>query len=337
MKDAQVQGYQMLLRSTMSYDAAARATSGGDKAFESATGLLVANMAESIGKRLEISMWHGQVGLGDATPTNVDATSTTLAFATGEWATGIWAGGEGAKVDIYNGSTKLNTTGEMTIDTVDTELKTLVISGAAADITAIDAVDPITVHWLGAFGNEMPGVDQIMENSGTLFNIDAGVYDLWRGNVVDYGGSGTLTLARVLAATAKAVQRGLDENVKLYVNPDTFQDMNVDEAALRTYDSSYKGSEAVRGNENIMYYFQGGSIEVEPHNIIKEGDAYALPIKRWLRIGATDVTFRNPGKGSEFFRELNDNAGFELRAYLDQSIFTETPARSVKITGFVNS
>ena len=343
MKDAQVSGYQMLLRSQLSYDAAARASSGGKAAFTSATGLLVANMGESLGKRLEISLWYGQEGIGNTSvTTNVDATHTVVTMTTGQWATGIWAGSEGAKIDFVQSGAVVNSNGAVTIDSVDSDAKTLTVSAVAGDITLIDAaaggspVDNMDIYFRGAFGNEMPGVSTIIENTGTLFGIDASAYDLWRSNLVTHS-SGTLTLARVLAATAKAVQRGLDENVKLFVNPDTFQDMNVDEAALRMYDSSYSGSEAKRGTNNITYYFQGGEIEVCPHNIVKEGEAYALPCKRWRRIGATDITFKNPGKGGEFFRELNDNAGFELRAYLDQAIFTECPAKSVKITGFVNS
>ena len=51
------------------------------------------------------------------------------------------------------------------------------------------------------------------------------------------------------------------------------------------------------------------------------------------RIGSTDVTFNNPGMGNKFFRELTDNAGFELRVYSDQAVFIEKPAKATKITG----
>lgn len=340
MKDAQVQGYQMLLRSQISYDAAARASSGGSKAFENATSLLVSNMAESLGKRLEISSWYGQDGIAEIESTsNVSATSTTLQITTASWATGIWSGTEGAMIDIYKGTEKQNTTGDVTVSSVDVDNRTVTVTAAAADITSIDEGSPVSgmnVYFKGSYGNEMAGVNKILTNTGTLFNIDASTYNLWRSNVVTYG-SGELTLARILSAVSKAVQRGCNENVRLYVNPDTWQDLNADEAALRVYDQSYKSSNADRGNAMITYYSQNGKIEVVPHNIIKEGDAFGLAEDRWRRIGATDITFRNPGKGGEFFRELNDNAGFELRAYLDQSAFTETPARSFKITGFVNS
>lgn len=337
MKDASVQSYQMLLRSQIAYSAAARAVSSGPQSFKSATGLLVMNMNESLAKRLEISMWYGQVGFSQTNgSTNVDATHTTLDIQTGHFAAGIFSGLETAEIDLYDGATKKNTNAVLVIDSVDIAAKTVTVSGNSTDIAAIDtflASGTCQMHFKSAYGNEMPGVDKIITNTGTLFGIDAGTYQLWKGNSYS-AGSAALTLAKVLEAVSLAVQRGLDEDVKLYVNPDTWADLNSDEAALRRYNSGDR--EAVRAHEMIRYYSQNGTIEVVPHNVIKEGEAFILAPRRWKRVGSTDITFNNPGKGGEFFRELTDAAGFELRAYLDQAIFTESPARSVKITGIVN-
>jgi hypothetical protein len=73
------------------------------------------------------------------------------------------------------------------------------------------------------------------------------------------------------------------------------------------------------------------------HNIIKQGEAFVLPMKRIKRLGAQDVSFKTPGREDEIFLHLPDNAGFELRNYTDQQIFIETPARTVKITTIVNA
>jgi hypothetical protein len=56
----------------------------------------------------------------------------------------------------------------------------------------------------------------------------------------------------------------------------------------------------------------------------------------WSRIGSTDVTFKRPGKGDEFFRDLENSAGYELRAYSDQALFCAKPAVNVMITNIVN-
>lgn len=338
MKDASVQGYQMLLRSQISYDAASRAVKEGAKSFKNGTGLLVMNMSESLNKRLEVSMWYGQTGFAQVNASaNVDSTHTVMTVQTGHFASGIFSGLEGAKFDAYDSTTKKNTNAVLVIDSVDLDNKTITVSGNSTDIAALDtflASGTCQLHFETAYGNEMPGVDKIITNTGTLFGISAATYGLWKGNTHS-AGSGALTLVKVLSAVSKAVQRGLDENVKLYVNPTTWANLNSDEAALRRYNSGDR--EAMRAHESIVYHSQNGLIEVVPHNIIKEGEAFIMSPNRWKRVGSTDVTFNNPGKGGEFFRELTDAAGFELRAYLDQAIFTECPARSVKITNIVNS
>jgi hypothetical protein len=49
------------------------------------------------------------------------------------------------------------------------------------------------------------------------------------------------------------------------------------------------------------------------------------------------MTFKLPGQQDEFFRHLSDAAGFELRLWSDQALFTYAPGRNVIVTGIVNS
>ena len=62
-QDAQVQGAQMVLRSTLDYESAARA-SGSKSAFMDATQLQVENMLQSLTKRLELSLIYGAAATG---------------------------------------------------------------------------------------------------------------------------------------------------------------------------------------------------------------------------------------------------------------------------------
>jgi len=73
-------------------------------------------------------------------------------------------------------------------------------------------------------------------------------------------------------------------------------------------------------------------VEVIPSIYVKEGYAYVLATEDWIRVGATDITFKRPGYEGEFFRELNDHAGYELRCYTDQALFCSRPGRSVLIS-----
>lgn len=343
MKDAQVQGSQMVLRSSMSYDAAARA-SNSKKAFVKGTELLVENMLETMTKRLELQMLYGgsSGGLGNCdSSANSDATTTVITLTSASWAAGIWAGSENAELDLYDGSSKKNTNAALVISSVDLDNKTITVTGNATDISDIDTFiaadsdDSAYLIWRGAYGAEMSGIDKIITNTGSLFGINAGTYNLWKGN--SYAVSAALAIGKVLAGVSRAVERGLDEDIALYLNPVVYKDLNDDLAALRRFDSSFK-EEGVAGSKSIKYYGQNGVIDIQPHNCVKQSEAFSLPIKKARRIGAVDITFKRPGGGGDqMFRELSDKAGFELRAYTDQAVFIETPARCVKFTGITVS
>ena len=194
MKDAQVQGSQMVLRSSMSYDAAARA-SNSKKAFVKGTELLVENMLETMTKRLELQLLYGgsSGGLGNANSSaNVNTTKTKVTFTDASWAAGIWAGAENATLDAYDEGVQINLTQTYIVESVDLDNKAITISGAVADIshgtTGIDAKitadtnDTLYFLWRGAYGAEMSGIDKIITNTGSLFGIDASAYNLWKGN-----------------------------------------------------------------------------------------------------------------------------------------------------------
>ena len=340
-KEAQVDGNQFVLRSCIPYDSAAKA-SNNKKAFLRATEHVVENMMESTTKRLELTLLYGQStnGLGQpASSANVDATHTVITIATGQWATAIWAGMENAEIDVLDAGTVINTTGAVTIDSVDFDNRAITVSAAAGDITAIDGTTFDTsdaIVFRGANGNEMAGLDKIITNTGTLFGISATDFALWKGQTSS-AASADLTFGKVNKGLAKAVALGLDSQVDLFVNPETWGNLNDDLAALRTFDTSFKPGMGTLGNEAITYHSQNGIIKIHSHRFVKEGEAYALPLSKALRIGATDTTFNNPGKGGEFFRELDDKAGFELRNYWNQALFIRCPARCVKFTNIVNS
>jgi hypothetical protein len=341
MKDAQIKGTQMLLRSALPYDVAAKASSKGKKSFAKATELIVENMLESITKRLELSALYGQSTTGIGNPTgsaNVDATHTVITISLLTWSAGIWAGLENATIDVLDAGVVVNVNGAVTIDSIDLDARTITVSAAAADITLIDAVTFTTADAIVFRGGlaEMNGLDKIITNTGTLFNISAATYKLWKGNTYS-SASAALTFGKVLIGLSAPVLRGLMEEATLYCNPKTFADLSDDLAALRMYDSSFSGNQLQMGTESIKYFTQAGVLEVVPHLFVKEGEAFIVPMKRVKRLGAQDVSFKTPGRGDEIFTQLQDSAGFELRVYSDQAVFVECPAKCLKITNIVNT
>ena len=70
---------------------------------------------------------------------------------------------------------------------------------------------------------------------------------------------------------------------------------------------------------------------------IKEGYAFGLSLEEWMRVGSSDITFKRPGQGEDFFRDLENSAGYEMRLYTDQALFCMAPGKNVILSGIVNS
>lgn len=331
--DAQVDSKSLLLRTTVSYDAMSRASTT-KKAFAKWSTQVVGNMTSSFTKRLEVLHFYGGTNLGTISAVSNSAGTNVLTISAASWASGIWAGAEGMTLDAYVGATKVNTNAVLTISAVDLVGKTVTVTGNTTDTAALAAAD--TLNFAGFNGSELNGLDLLCSNTGTLYNINASSYALWKANSYS-AGSATLTFAKIQAAVALAVTKGLDEKVTVFVAPATFADLNTDMAALRRFDNGYKKQKGEQGNEAITFYSVNGEIEIIPTIYVKEGEAFVVPLTKLKRIGSTDVTMRMPGQDEDqLVLQLPSNAGYEMRLFYDGNLFCERPAWLVKITGIVN-
>lgn len=326
IRDATVQGSQMMLRSRLGIAAASRAAGGEPKAFENATKFLVRNMLRSMARRVEVGLFYGGAGIGvvGALPGG-----NVITVATAEWAPGIWAGAEKMKIDIYNAAGN-TLRGTASVTNVDMDLREITVDALPVGTVATDVM-----YFKSAKGKEAAGIHTILTNSGVLFGIDASQYNLWKGNQVDLA-SNPLSFARVQDAIARAVEKGLDSAVTVFVNPRAWSDLLTEQAALRQYDSTYSVSKAENGSQEIVFYGQNGKVEIVPSIFVKEGYSYVLCLEEMLRIGSTDVTFKRPDQGDTFFRELENAAGYELRAYSDQALLCFAPGKNTLIKGITN-
>jgi len=367
MQDAQIQGSQTTLRSSIPYDTVARSL-GNAKAFRKATLPIIENNLESHTKRLELALLYGQSATGLAVTASSDnnqsTTQTNMNITLATWAVGIWSGEENSKIVVYTAAGALVSDGTansvFTIAQIipdNSPYPQLQVNGTTTGISALDTASStpgMIVYWYGTTGLttadggagisstwsgnsvEMVGVDNILLNTGSLFNINAGTYTLWKGNTYS-ASSGQLTMGKIFSGINKAVGKGgLKEKVVCLVSVYTWPNLMTDLASLRMYDDSYKDGEAVNGFETVRYYGANGEIEVVPHLCVKGGEAFVLPLKRWARVGATEITFNTPGRGDEIFLQLPNVNAFEIRSYADQATFCRTPAKNVKITSIVN-
>ncbi len=342
MGDAQIQGAGMTLADRITYDVAAKAASGGVRAFVEATELIVDALTQAMSKFIEIELMWGNSTLGTLGQSSVNTgtgTTGTLTIDAAEWATGIWSGVENMAVDLYitAGTTKINTLGPVIVTSVAPSTRVITVSGVAGDMTTLNtnAAVAVQIYPYGAVGNEMNGFYNILVNTGTLFNISATTYALWQANTYS-AASTALNFGKIQSAVALGTARGLIEDVVVYINPTTFANVVTSQAGARRYDSSYKSKEAENGFTALTFWGPNGKIELVPHIFMKQGYAFILPMKRCQRTGATDLTFTLPGMPGEFFLQLPGYTAYELRCYTLQAAFLNAPAKGVLINLIVN-
>ena len=344
-QNAELSGSEMVLRSQISYKAV-KAGMNDKASFGNTLAKLTQNLTESHARAAEIAMWYGGVGLGRATAhTTNSATSETLTISAASWASGIWAGSKNMKVNFYaaDDSTLISSGADavFTITAVSFTDRKITVSGTATGCTALAAAVytvGLYIYKNGAKGKEMYGVDKILTNTGTLFNIDAATYDQWLANTPTT--TGDLSFSKIIEAVVPPSGRGLqDKKVTAFLSPFQFTKLASDAASLRKLDSSYKKGKYENGFDGatpgaLTFYGVTGEITIEPHSIVKNGDVFILPLDTFVRVGAQDIEIDKPNGGSDVFSTIAGYAGYEMRTYSDFGILTETPSWCTKLTGF---
>lgn len=353
LKDAQVQGAQLLLRSQIDYESLARAANT-KASFGEASRLLVENMMEAMAKRLELMFLYGRSPTGIGTVNANTTTSATFVVAAAQWAPGLWAGMEGAKIHICTMAgtypaqtyTRVSASGGATVSSVAFSTRSITI-GATISATAGDVIFLYGTIADAASGtisyNEAQGLDSIIEyQDTTLFNINNATYGLFKGNKPS--SFAALSVTNILNGLLPAIGKGLMEDVTLLCSNTAFQGLvnpTVDPVAVGA--SGYnkvgamltktQGESLTLGANSVTIIGAQGRVTVQPHLFVKDKDIFAFPKKGLMRVGATDMTFNTPGaKGGEFFLHRPDNAAYELRCYANQGLFSPVVGKLTKMT-----
>lgn len=321
IKQASIRGYQMVLRSAMAFDTMFAADSAGERAFEEATKYIFQAMMDSMSKKLEIRLFYGQSGLATAT-----ASTNVLSISAGQWAPGIWGGAENMRIELYDSAD--NILGDCKVTAVDFDNKTVSVDAMPAGAAAAGVV---TVYEYGSKGKEMAGLHKIITNTGSLFGISAAQYSLWKGNSHAVGGA--LSFNKLAKGLAKPVAKGLQSDVTVYVNPSSWADLMTEQAGSRRFDVSYKSATAQNGSEALEFFSQNGKMTIVSSIFVKEGFAYAVNHDQFLRVGSTDLTFKNPLSNEDFFHLLENNAGVGIRCYTNQALFCIKIGHQLVFTG----
>jgi hypothetical protein len=206
MKEAQVKGSELILRTQMAYTALSRAATQGQRAFKKASAWKIEDMNNATRKRLEIAMLYGRVwcrhrGLARVRRSSRSPRPRGLAES-GRVA-------ENAVIDVYQSNlSHRSVRPRLVIARVDSDNQALTVTGTTTGIASTDVIYFRGANSSGTF-NEMAGLQKIITNSTTLFNIDASVYSLWKGNTVCVRGSARPS-ARSRTRSRKCREQGPD-------------------------------------------------------------------------------------------------------------------------------
>lgn len=308
------------------------------RAYDQALGRKLAYLMEAAELRRELSLLYGSGTSGlsnlgvvssvvDQTGTNLQVTVTRATYIGGLWHQLI-----GMEFDFHTSGGTSHTANAAAVLTAVNKTNTQLTFTKSGSDTSFAASDQI--RFRGSRVLSMVGLQAILENTGSLFNISATTYPQWRAE--SYAVGGALTFDKVVEGLSGSAENGLSEGVTLYVCNRSWTDLMTDEAALVRRIKDEK--KIRRGYNSIAFDSQVGPIEIKAHKFMKQGIAMALPMSTVKRVGSTDVTFRAPGtKNDWFYTELQSNMGFRVKCYQDQAVVCEIPYHCTLFTGISNT
>lgn len=350
-KQAEAYGTEYVNRDFISYGMLSK-SQGQAQAFEQALDLVVKNLNSSTRFALEeLSLyggrWIGEVSgatYSDAAPANSGANNLVIYCTKREWAAGLWSVRIGSFVDLYSAvgtyptatvpTTKRNTTGDVVVVGVNGSTRAITLQfSVASERTGVVETDLIIPK--GAFSNWSAGMVQTAYTSfagSTLYNINCSLYPMFQSSII--ASSSTGTWAKLTLCAAMMTARGGMRDYTIIVSPWLFNDINNDQASLRTYASETGGKFENGGGKGLKYYGPNGTLEVLSHPMVKSSEAIFCDFKLWKYVGSAMPTFRLPGQPDKFLQQSADSAGAQIRQWFDLAPFTPAPAALGVMNGF---
>ncbi len=323
---AKLQPYQGYLRERVTYDVLSRCQESAQAA-KAELGATIESMRESQMFREEVLGIYGQKGLAIVGT----VTGDTVYITSASWAPGMWAGAEGMPID-FRATSNGALVKTAVIDNVDFDNTALVLTTGGGTSLSVGDV----IWFQGASStSEKAGIQAVVDNTTTMYNIDAAAYGLWKGvsKAITAGADMTFRQAILLDAAIRS-KGGAGEQMGL-IGPDVFTTtVNTIEGA-RTFSGpdQYKPTEIVRGTMELCFYSPVGKTTIKPFPLVKRGDYFSVRKNKWKRAGATDPTFSIPGSSGNLSQELQDYPARELRAMVNNTWFSPRPAASGHLSG----
>lgn len=340
-KNAQLDGATILLQGNMPYDVVAKFMNPGATVDDMrATDMKVKGLMLGGELYRELALMYGpgtgtalaNIGIISAIVSGANLAAPIVCNITRQtWAGGLWPLMRGALIDIYQSDGATLRAAEVTVSAVVAETNRLTLTKSGSTVLPV-AGDMLIQR--GAATKSCVGAQAILENTGSLFGIDAASEPVWRA-VQKSAGSAALTIAKIKQLCGQLYNNGLRNGGDLFVNGLTFADLSDELDALERYNEP--GGEAKRtGESEISIKSPAGIVKIKLHGQMKQGIAMFFAKNVLKRVGATDLTFSLGNSREWFYHELPSNAGSAIRIYSNQAIVSEKPYQCAIITAIQN-
>ena len=346
VKNAQLDGSTITIAGNIPYDVIAKSMNGEGGAYMEAMDYKVKLLMLSGEHYREANLLYGG-GTGatlaaELAVVNASVSGANLAapqvinITRATWSAGFWNNMTNALVDIYQSDGMTLRETEVTVQAQDPTKNRLTLfkSGSAATVAAGDKIILRSSKAKSAYG-----LQAILENTGTLFGIDAATYPQWR-SINFSSGAAALTAVKIQQLTSRLKNNGLDGGGTLFVSAATFADL-VDELDDRDRYIQQAGSALPEmkqtGANNITVKSPVGPVEIAVHKHMKQGIAMFCARDKVYRVGSTDLTFSLPGTNKWFYVELPSNAGAQIRVFTNQAPIITVPYHSAIVSSIVNA
>ena len=334
---AQLSGVELIGRQEITYKLMSSAISN-DAAYGSSVDLIMTMLKDGMECVRALGLIDGTKGIGvTESGASVDATTATVVLTAQSWSSARWVGSENSLFNFYNSTTIVGTAAadrKYTLTEVDPDTRTLTVTATAQGITDLLAVVnsvALDLYIESMYGKEAEGLQDIVRATGTLWNLDAGAYSAWKGQVHTISGS-KLTIGDVFQAAAKASNKMAKGELVLATPASGFSSLLTDLTGQQRYPDPTSNAKFRSGGKYIEIWAGTTWCTVVPDNLMRDGKAYLFPKKGAKRVGSTEFEFGAPGMGDdELVFPIADKDACEIRSYADEAPVHQTPGAIIEI------
>ena len=356
---AEVQSNSIYLVDTIDKDMIDRTKGDSGKfnkpAVKKATAVLFPALIAAAKREEEIVTLYGQSGRGKMSTPGSNCTTVTTngpsqtqcVIDKAEWGPGLWSGMEGTDLNLFDDGNNGAFLGTMTIYSINMDTRALIFS--TNNTTAIAAATGPVSFWRASTRKPVSGAAQLTEsigmhgiltNTGTLFNINAALYNLYKSPQYAVGGV-SLSVGKLMGMSSRASYNGTGSGAVFLVPIDSWTDLATTETTYRRWMDGGVGQLKI-GPDALVFHGATGVLAVKAHPMLKRGYTMFLnlaansetPGGDIKRIG--DLEWEYDNTNGDVLHYVPGLSGYEIRLKCNKAVFANPPGRSLIGTGIVD-